>query len=142
MIRVVLDTNVLVSAHLTRNSNAEKILSLAASGIIEIYLSPLILRELEATLLSPKLMKIHKDTPKQVRNSIDLLEEFVIISPGTIEVDAVKADPDDNKIIACAVEARAQFIISGDHHLIDLGTYENIRIVNPDLFLKLITEIV
>ena len=85
---------------------------------------------------------IHKDTPKQIRHSIKLLKEFVKISPGAIEVDVVKADPGDNKIIACAVEAQAQFIISGDHHLIDLGTYENIRIVNPDLFLKLITEIV
>ena len=77
MIRAVLDTNVLVSAHLTRNSKAEKILSLAADGIIEIYLSPQILRELEATLLSPKLTKIHRDTPKQVRHSIELLKEFV-----------------------------------------------------------------
>ena len=65
MIRAVLDTNVLVSAHLTRNSKAEKILSIAADGIIEIYLSPHIFRELETTLLSPKLTKIHKDTPNR-----------------------------------------------------------------------------
>ena len=141
MIRVVLDTNVLVSAHLTRNSKAEKILCLAASGIIEIYLSPQIFQELEATLLSPKLTKIHKDTTKQVRHSIRLLKEFVEISPGVMEVDVVKADPGDNKIIACAVEAQAKFIISGDHHLIDLGEYEDIRIMNPDSFLKLMAEI-
>jgi uncharacterized protein len=140
MIRVVLDTNVLVSAHLTRNSKAEKILYLAASGIIEIYLSPQIFPELEATLLSPKLAKIHKDTPKQVRHSIKLLKEFVKISSGAIEVDVVKADPGDNKIIACAIESQAKFIISGDHHLIDLGEYEDIRIMNPDSFLKLMAE--
>jgi len=138
MIRVVLDTNVLVSAHLTRNSKAEKILSLAEAGIIEIYLSPHIFRELEITLLSPKLMKIHKDTPEQVHHSIKLLKEFVKISSGLIEVDAVKADPDDNKIVACAVEAHADFIISGDHHLTDLQKHKNIRIVNPDTFLQLL----
>jgi uncharacterized protein len=138
MIRVVLDTNVLVSAHLTRNSKAEEILSLAEAGIIEIYLSPHIFRELEITLLSPKLTKIHKDTPEQVHHSIKLLNEFVKISPGLIEVDAVEADPDDNKILARAIEAHADFIISGDHHLTDLKEYKNIRIVNPDEFLKLL----
>lgn len=138
MIRIVLDTNVLVSAHLTRNSKAERILSLAETGIIEIYLSPHIFRELEITLLSPKLTKIHKDTPKQVQHSIKLLKEFVKVSPGLIEVDGVRADPDDNKILACAIEARADFIISGDHHLTDLKEYKSIRIVNPDTFLKLI----
>jgi uncharacterized protein len=138
MISVVLDTNVLVSAHLTRNSKAEKILFLAEAGIIEIALSPQILRELEVTLLSPKLMKIHKDTPKQVYRSIVLLKEFAKMIPGAIEVDAVKADPDDNKILACAIEAHADFIVSGDHHLTDLKEYKNIRIMNPDTFLKLI----
>lgn len=138
MIRIVLDTNVLVSAHLTRNSKAERILSLAETGIIEIYLSPHIFRELEITLLSPKLTKIHKDTPKQVQHSIKLFKEFVKVSPGLIEVDGVRADPDDNKILACAIEARADFIISGDHHLTDLKEYKSIRIVNPDTFLKLI----
>ena len=138
MIRVVLNTNVLVSAHLTRHSKAEKILSLAETGIIEIYLSPHIFRELEITLLSPKLTKIHKDTPKQVHHSIKLLKEFVKMSSGLIEVDLVNADPDDNKILACAIESQVDFIISGDHHLTDLKKYKNIRIVNPDKFLTLI----
>ena len=62
------------------------------------------------------------------------------ISPGLIEVDVVKIDPDDNKIIACAVEALAKIIISGDHHLIDLGEYEDIRIMTPDTFLKWMAE--
>lgn len=138
MIKVVLDTNVLVSAHLTRNSKAEMILSLAAEGIIEIYLSPQILMELESTLLSPKLMKIHKDTAKQVRQSVMLLGEFVKMTPGLIEVQKIDVDPDDNKILACAVEAHADFIVSGDHHLTDLKEYRGIKIVNPDNFLKML----
>lgn len=136
MIKVVLDTNVLVSAHLTRHSNAEKILSLAEADSIEIYLSPQIFRELEATLLSPKLMKILKETPKQVRHSIMLLKEFVKMTLGMLNVDAVKADPDDNIILACAMESHADYIISGEHHLMDLASFEGISIINPDTFLK------
>ncbi|MDD3847066.1 MAG: putative toxin-antitoxin system toxin component, PIN family [Syntrophorhabdaceae bacterium] len=136
MIRVVLDTNVIVSAYLTRNSKAEKILSLAGMGVIDIFLSGHILVELERTLLSPKLTRIHRDTARQIRHSIELLKRFVTITPGVIEVDAVKDDPDDNKILACAIEAHADFIISGDHHLTDLRRYKDIPIVNPDTFLK------
>jgi len=109
MIRIVLDTNVLVSAHLTRNSKAEKILSLAVAGTIEIHLSPHIIRELEATLLSPKLARIHKEDPGQIRHSVGLLKDFIKICPGKIEVDVIKADPDDNKIIACAIRSGGQF---------------------------------
>jgi len=136
MIRVVLDTNVIVSAHLTRNSKADKILSLAGTGVIEIFLSVHILDELERTLLSPKLMKIHRDTASQIRHSIEFLKRFVTLTPGVIKVDVVKEDPDDNKILACAIEAHADFIISGDHHLTDLRKYKDIPIVNPDTFLK------
>ena len=138
MIRVVLDTNVIVSAHLIGASKSGRILFLAEAGIIEVYISPPILRELEATLLSPKLMKIHKETPKQVRHAIRLLKEFAQMTPGTIEVDVVKADPDDNKILACAIEGAVDFIISGDHHLTDLKEYRNIRIMSPDAFLQLV----
>lgn len=136
MIRVVLDTNVIVSAYLTRNSKAERILSLAGMGVIELFLSEHILDELERTLLSPKLTRIHKDTPTQIRHSVTLLRTFVALTPGIMEVNVVREDPDDNKILACAIEAHADYIVSGDHHLTDLGQYRNIPIVNPDAFLK------
>jgi uncharacterized protein len=136
MIKAVIDTNVIVSAHLTPNSKAEQILYLAEAGKIDIYLSPQILDELEATLLSPKLMKLHKDTPEQVRHSIRLLKKYVKITPGDLEVEVIINDPDDNKILACAIEGQVDYIISGDHHLTDLKSFQGIPIVNPDMFLK------
>ena len=136
MIKAVIDTNVIVSAHLTPASKAEQILYLAEAGKIEIYLSPQILDELEATLLSPKLMKLHRDTPEQVRNSIRLLKKYIKITPGMLEVDVITNDPDDNKILACAIEGQVDYIISGDHHLTDLKSFQGIPIVSPDMFLK------
>jgi len=136
MTKAVIDTNVIVSAHLTPSSKAVQILYLAEAGKIEIYLSPQILDELEATLLSPKLMKLHKDTPEQVRHSIRLLKKYVKITPGNLEVEVITNDPDDNKILACAIEGQVDYIISGDHHLTDLKSFQGIPIVNPDMFLK------
>lgn len=138
MIRAVLDANVVVSAYLNVGGKPAQILSLARRNSIEIYLSPQIILEIVETLLKPRLVKIHKDKREDILVFAKALAEIADITPGTLEVDAVKADPDDNKILACAIEAHADFIVSGDHHLTDLKKYKNIRIVNPDEFLKLI----
>jgi predicted nucleic acid-binding protein len=56
---------------------------------------------------------------------------------GNQRIHAVAADPDDNKYIEAAVEGLAQFVVTGDKHLLTLKSYENIRIVTPRLFLDL-----
>lgn len=53
-------------------------------------------------------------------------------------IQAVAADPDDNKYIEAAVEGLAQFVVTGDRHLLSLKSYENIRIVTPRVFLELL----
>jgi predicted nucleic acid-binding protein len=55
-----------------------------------------------------------------------------------IFIHAVAADPDDNKYIEAAVEGLAQFVVTGDKHLLSLKPYENIRIVTPRVFLDLL----
>jgi uncharacterized protein len=140
MIRAVPDANVVVSAYLNISGKPAQILSLARENRIEICLSPQIVLEIVETLLKPRLVKIHKDKQGDILAFAKALAEVAVITPGMLEVDAVEADPDDNKILSCAVESNAQYIISGDHHLTDLKEYENIRIVNPDTFLKLIKD--
>lgn len=62
------------------------------------------------------------------------------MTPGNVNLQAVPADPDDNLILACAVEGEAEFIVSGDRHLRDLRSFQGIRIVNPTTFLKVIKD--
>jgi predicted nucleic acid-binding protein len=52
-------------------------------------------------------------------------------------VRAVEDDPDDDRILECAVEAQAQIVVSGDHHLLALQEYKSILIVTPRRFLEL-----
>lgn len=136
MIRIVVDTNVIVSAYLTRHSNAERILSLAETGHIELCLSPSLFEEIEATLLSPKLMKLHRRTPAQVRRAVILLKQYVTLTSDALRIEVIQDDPDDNKVLACALECGAEYLVSGDHHLTDLKTYEGVRIVSPATFLE------
>ena len=135
MLKVVLDTNVLVSAYLVPGGKPARILSLARQGELTICLSPPILGEVKQTLLRPKLQKIHKATAKEIERFLKALTSVVVMTAGTEEVDAVKDDPDDNKILACALEGEANSIVSGDHHLTDMKAFQNIPIVNPDAFL-------
>jgi putative PIN family toxin of toxin-antitoxin system len=51
-------------------------------------------------------------------------------------IDAIPNDPDDNRILECAVEARAQFVVSGDRHLLSLQSYKSISIVSPRQFIE------
>jgi len=58
-----------------------------------------------------------------------------VVAP-TLRLNVVKADPSDNKFLECALEGRANFIVSGDHHLLDLGSYQGIEIVKVSVFLS------
>jgi putative PIN family toxin of toxin-antitoxin system len=129
--RIVLDTNVLISAILF-GGKPRKVLDLVISGSVDCTLSIAILDELRDVLQRPKF-----GFPADV--CLHITEELHgicdIISP-SVRVDAIRSDPDDNRILECAVEAHAHYIVSGDPHLLDLGTFERIRILNPADYLK------
>ncbi len=137
MVRVVLDTNVVVSAYLVPTGKPAHILSLARQGKIDICLSGEILSEIKRTLLRPKLQKIHKATPQEIDRFLRAFADITDLVPGTTEVHEVDDDPEDNKILACALEGKADFVVSGDHHLTEIGSFGAVRIVKPDTFLEI-----
>lgn len=129
--RIVLDTNVLISAILF-GGKPRRVLDLVISKSVDCALSFAILDELRDVLQRPKF-----GFPPDI--CLYIVEELHglcnIISP-SVRVHAIRSDPDDNRILECAVEARAHFIVSGDPHLLDLGTFERIRILSPADYLK------
>ena len=136
MIKAVLDTNVVVSAYLVPTGKPAEILSLARKGKLHIFLSLEIVDEIKQTLLSPKLRKIHKNTTEQISLFVRAFSKAATVTQGTKLVDFIKDDPDDNKILACALEGRVDYIVSGGHHLTDLKSFQSISIVNPHMFLQ------
>ncbi|WP_373498401.1 putative toxin-antitoxin system toxin component, PIN family [Desulfococcus sp.] len=138
MIRAVIDTHVFVSALLTPGSNASAILDWVRANKIELLVSRSILAEIELVLQYPKLAKRHRMSPEQIREFLDAYARIAQITEEKMEVRAIKADPADDKYVACAVEGGADFIISGDHRLTELKTYRGIRIVTPGDFVEII----
>ena len=140
MIKVVLDNNVFVSAVIKPDSNPGRILQLVENGGIELYVSPEILEELKATLAYPRPKKIHRRDAKWIAGFIRGLSEMARVTPGKMVIEVIERDPSDNIYLAWALEGQADFIISGDHHLTDLGTFRDIRIVNPAAFLEILDQ--
>jgi uncharacterized protein len=139
VLRAVLDANVIISTLIQPKGASGQILtSLVDANSFELIISPALLAELRRALSYPKVRKYIK-FPKQDLDlwvaSIELIAQPV---DGNIRVHAVAEDPDDDKYIEAAVEGLAQFVVTGDKHLLSLKFYENIRIVTPRVFLGLL----
>lgn len=141
MIRVVLDTNVLVSALLTPDSPPAEILESVLEGRLRIIISPAIIREIGVVFQYPRLKKTmqkHRLSAEEVEEAIFKILKVAIITPGEKIIQGVSRDPADDLILSCAAEGQADFVISGDKDLTELGSFEGIRIMEPANFLQLI----
>src|SRR4030042_1428909 len=141
MLRVVLDANVFVSAVLKPQSDLARIFDLLKAGKVKlIIISSNILSEIRGVLLYPKLRKRHRRTPRKIDDFLKRTVRVRIITSGKMKVEEIKDNPEDNKYLAAAAEGKADFIISGDHHLRELGIFQGIRILSPSMFLKLMEK--
>lgn len=133
MIRVVLDTNVLILA-LFFGGNPQTVLEKAIMGQIGLVLSREILNEFEGVLCGKKFAY----APEIARNIVRELEAVSDLVFPSRKIAAVKADPYDNLILECAVKARVDYVVSGDNHLLELRSFEGIPILSPAQFLKMV----
>ena len=140
MIKVVLDANIFVSAVIKPRSNPGAVLNLIHSDRILLATSPDILAEVDRVLLYPKLQRLHGLSPKEISLFIIDISTDAHVTPGRIKLEVIEKDPTDNKYLECAIEAEADYIISGDRHLTDIEIYEDIRIVDPSTFLQIYSE--
>jgi uncharacterized protein len=133
LIRIVVDTNILISAFLF-GGKPEMVLERALLGHVSLVASRDILDELEGVLCGKKFRHPHEVAISIVREFEAMCE---IVTP-TRKVAVVKADPYDNMVLECAVEARVDYVVSGDSHLLKLERFENIPILSPAQFLEVL----
>jgi len=139
VLRAVLDANVMISALIQPKGASGRILtSLSENNSFELVVSPTILAEVRRSLAYPKVRKYIKTSDEDLDLWVASIELIAQPVEGSLRIHAVAADPDDNKYIEAAVEGLAQFVVTGDRHLLSLKSYENIRIVTPRVFLELL----
>jgi putative PIN family toxin of toxin-antitoxin system len=133
--KVVLDTNVLVSGLLWLGPS-NKILKLAEEGKLQPCLTPSILEELCQVLDRSKFSQRIKICGASTEELIAGLCELALLFPDTNIERTVKDDPDDDKIIACAKVSGAEYIVTGDPHLLKVKQFAAISFVPPSKFLS------
>jgi len=130
--RVVLDTNVLVSALLFKGK-VSGFVALWQQGKVTPLLSKETFGELRKVLTYPKFALYQEEIRVILEDAV--LPFFEIIDP-VEPIGGVCADPDDDPFIACAVSGGAEFVVTGDAHLVVLRHYKTVRFVTPSEFLK------
>lgn len=130
---VVLDTNVLLSSTLWDGSEAQKLLFKLIRSDIKVFTSPDILSEYE------RVLKRDFDySDGEILNILEKVLAFAALVKPSEKIAVVKEDPDDDKIIECAVAANAEYIITYDKHLLNLGRFRGIKVVKPNEVLRMI----
>lgn len=138
--RVVLDTNVIISRYLTPHGRVARIVALWEHGELELISSEVILREYADVLRYPNLQRTHQLTDAELTEIDAAFEEFTEVVTPSETPAVVKDDLDDDYILAAAHTARVDCIATGDKHLLQLDSqldsYKGIPILSPVDFLS------
>ena len=124
--RAVFDTNVLVAAFVTEGI-CSKLLMRGRRKQFHLIVCPVILKEFEHVLIK-KFSATRNETRSALQVAFDAIHSVVHPSQS---VESVCRDPEDDAILACALEARADYLVTGDKDLLELKVFKGVRIVPP-----------
>ena len=130
----VFDTNILFSATAWRG-NPFQCVERARAGEIQAVTCPELIEELAEKLE----LKLGFSPEQSVETLADYLGFLRMVSIPKL-LDAVPRDPDDNMVLECAIEGKAQYIVTGDKDLLVLKTFRDVQIVRASDFLKVSTK--
>ncbi|MBU0568159.1 putative toxin-antitoxin system toxin component, PIN family [bacterium] len=140
MIEVVFDTNVMVSA-LLWTGLPHRLLGLVESKEIELCATIEMLNELEVALAYEKFKPRIQMLETTVTELLESMSQIVTIFSQEVKVKVVEIDPDDDIFLSCALSSGAKYLVSGDRHLLDIGSFEEVNILSPrDFYEQAIDE--
>ena len=134
--KVVFDTNILISG-IGWAGRERKLLLLALSEEYELVMSDKILKELVGVLQRKKFSHLDK---KKIFRFIDIFTRVCTVVVPEKHHTVIKEDPDDDMVLDCALDVKAEYIVTGDHHLLDLKEFKGVRIVDSATFEKILEK--
>jgi putative PIN family toxin of toxin-antitoxin system len=135
MLKAVIDTNQFVSSLISKQGPSAQLIDRWREQKFILVISPEIIAEIQKVLEYPHISKKYKLRKSDVQSLLTLIAHEAVVIPKLLSVHVIKDDPDDDKFLACALAAKAEYIVSGDQHLLDLGSYRSIPIVTVKEFL-------
>jgi uncharacterized protein len=135
VLRVTPETNILVSGLVFRRGKPHQLLRTALDGVVSMIVSQAIIDETTGVLAR----KFGASIDDIAEAKAIIADAARTITP-TVQLDVVKEDPPDNRILECAVTAGADYIITGDKDLLRLRRYDSINIITVSEFLELLQK--
>jgi putative PIN family toxin of toxin-antitoxin system len=137
-LRAVLDTNVLVSGLISDHSPPRELVDAWLDGQYILVTSLHQVEELNHVLAYPRIASRLRLSDAEVDLILAGLLSQGQVVPGALQLPGVTRDPKYDPLVACAVEGAADYLVSGDRDLLDLGETENIRMVTPREFVEIL----
>ncbi len=132
MLKIVVDTNLIVSAVITPHGKPARILELFRKNMIEIVISEEIVIEIQKVSNYPKIRKRHGWSLEETKWFIKGIKKFcIVVMPGAHNDPIITKDASDDKFLDCAVAGEVDYVVTGDKHLLELGQYSGIPIISP-----------
>ena len=126
---VTVDTNFLISSSMWDNSVAHRLLLKLIENNAKIYTTKEILEE-----FSKVLRRDFKYNDEEVTEMVNIVLSFISLVVIKNKINVVKEDPDDDKIIECAIESNSEYILTYDNHLLKIKEYKGVKILRPEEF--------
>lgn len=139
MRKVVLDTNVLVSGIIASGYSAF-ILDAVRREEIQLVTSPHLIEEFSEVMARRHIARKYPKAAEEAESLLDFIRAFAKLTAGAPEEQGVSPDRDDDYVLACALEEKADCIVSGDPHLLGLKSYKGIPILTPREFVETMLE--
>lgn len=133
--RVVLDTNVLISALLSPHGAPARVIHQWEEDRFEVVTSPALLAELARALRYERVARYFQNAHERMDALVGHLGAIAVMVDPQVTVDAVPDDPADDRVIECALAGSAAYVVIGDRHLLALQAYEGVIMLSPAQFL-------
>lgn len=134
MLKIIIDTNVVISFLITNSDFIKKIIELKNLRKVDLYCSLEIFEEVKNTLQKPRIKEVLKVNPKKIASFMALYKYKLIFEKPCHSVNICR-DPKDNKFLELSKTIQADFQITGDKDLLELKQFESTKILNPSEFI-------
>jgi len=135
---VVLDTNVIVSSLLSCGGPPADVIRRWEADEFGVAISPPLLSELERVLKYPRVRERYQKNQETLTAFLKRFSTVATLVDPQLTLEVIEEDPADNRVLECAVDAGAEYIVTGDAHLVRLKEYRGIVILTPVEFLALL----
>ncbi|MBI4209048.1 MAG: putative toxin-antitoxin system toxin component, PIN family [Deltaproteobacteria bacterium] len=140
MIRVVVDTNVLISGTIHSKGFSYKIAKMWEGGELILVTSLAMLEEAERVFNYPRIKKKYHFNSSQMEKVFSNLAKYSVVVRDLPSLSVIERDPEDNIVISTAIAGKADYIVTGDGDLLDLGSHQGIEIVTPRRLCEIIKQ--